>query len=243
MANHAILNVVEHKSLRVNTGYGVELGDAVMGTLAIPSEFHSLQADYPIVLQRDSRSGKFLPMVMFGFEQGENLYLDGDQWQASYVPLMIRRGPFLIGFQSGKPGMGDKSGAAMVISIDMDSPRLGAEGEPLFQLSGLNSDYTDRIADILQQIDSGQAAIEELCAALAGQNLIEPFSLEVRLDSGRKHELKGFYTINEEKLALLEAPLLADFSQRGILFGAYMLVASMANIPRLIALKNRRDTA
>lgn len=243
MANHAVLNVVEHKDLRVNTAYGAEWGDAVMGVLAIPSEFHSLQADYPIFLQRDSRSGKFLPMAIFGFEEGENLYLEGDQWQASYVPLMIRRGPFLIGFQGGKPGMGGDDEPTMVISIDLDNPRLGTEGEPLFQPSGINTQYTEEVAQILQQIDQGQAAIEQFCAALAEQDLIEPFSLGVRLDSGRKHELKGFYSINEEKLALLDAPVLADFSRRGILLGAYMLVASMANIPRLIALKNRRDAA
>ncbi len=242
MASHAILNVVDHKDLCVHTGYGAAWGDAIMCTLAIPSEFHSLQGDYPIFLHQDSHSGKYLPMVMFGFEEGENLYLDGEYWQASYVPLMIRRGPFLIGFQEGLAGGSGRGEKSMVISIDMDNPRLGSGGERLFQHSGANSEYTDRIAGILQEIDQGQAAIETFCQALSEQELIEPLAVQIRLNNGEKHELSGFSTINEEKLALLDPEVLEDFSRRGILFGAYMLVASMANIPSLIELKNRRET-
>ena len=71
--------------------------------------------------------------------------------------------------------------------------------------------------------------------------LVEPFTLDVRLNSGGSHRLEGFYTINEERLAGLEAEVLTDFSRRGILHGAYMVLASMSNIPRLIDLKNRRN--
>ena len=235
MANHAILNPVEHKALRVQTGYGAEYGDDVMCVLAIPSEFRSLQADYPIFLHWDGTSGKYLPMAMFGFQQGENLYLEGHRWDASYVPLMVRRGPFLIGFQGG-------SGAEreMVISIDLDHPRVGGEGEPLFQPFGDESQYTEQVAAMLRDIDAGQAAIDELSRLLEQHDLVEPFSLEVKLDNGDQHRLEGFHTVHEEKLAALDAEVLADFSRRGILHVLYMQVASMANIPRLIRMKNEQ---
>lgn len=236
MAKHAMLNNVEHRELRVNTCFGEEFGDNIMTTLAIPSEFRNLQADYPIVLHKDEDTGKFLPMVMFGFEQDENLFLNGEQWQASYVPLMVRRGPFLIGFQE-PPGGGDKS---MVISVDMDNPRVGQEGERLFEPFGDNTEYTNQVADILQQIDQGQAAIEEFSRALSNLDLIEPFSFEVKLNSGETRRLEGFYTIHEEKLASLGGVILEDFAQRGILHGAYMMLASLGNFPKLIELKNRR---
>ncbi len=67
MAKHAILNPVEHKALRVQTGYGAEYGDDVMCVLAIPSEFRSLQADYPIFLHWDGASRKYLPMAICRF--------------------------------------------------------------------------------------------------------------------------------------------------------------------------------
>jgi hypothetical protein len=238
MAKHALLNNVDHRELRVQTGYGAEFGDDTMCTLAIPSEFRHLQADYPILIHRNADTGQCLPMVMFSFQEGENLYLDGRQWQASYIPLMMRRGPFLIGFQtSGKdPG----AGRNMVVSIDMDNPRVGVVGEPLFQPFGGNSEYLDRIVDVLQEIDRGQAAIAELGHALVQHDLIEPLSLAVTLNNGDKYCLSGFHVIHEERLASLDGEVLADFSQRGILQAAYMMIASLAQIPALIAMKNRR---
>ena len=239
MTNHAILNEIDHKDLRVDIGHGAHLGDDIMCTLAIPSEFRSLQADYPIFFHRNDETGKYLPMVMFGFQKGENLYLNEDRWSAIYIPLMINRGPFLIGFQEFvKNGVTQKK---MVISIDMDNPRVGsAGGEPLFQPFGGTSAYTEQITEVLQEIERGQAMIEELVDALLEHDLLEPLTLNIELNNGAKHSLQGFHTIPEEKLAELDGQVLADFSRRGILQAAYMVVASMTNIAKMIDLKNRR---
>jgi hypothetical protein len=239
MTNHAILNNVDHKSLRVETRHSADLGDNVMCTLAIPSEFRSLQVDYPIFFHKNDKTGRFSPMVMFGIENGENLYLDGDQWQASYIPLMMQRGPFLIGFQN--VGVDSAAGKKMVISIDMDSPRVGeSDGLPVFDPFGGNSEYTERIIDILQEIDRGQTHTEELSEILVEHDLLEPFALEIVLSNGEKSNMHGFYAINEERLTALDAAVLADCSHRGILQAMYMVVASMGNVHKLIELKNRR---
>ena len=239
MTNHAILNNVDHKDLRVETRHGADLGDDIMCTLAIPSEFRNLQADYPIFFHRNDDTGKYLPMVMFGLQEGENLYLNDDRWDAAYIPFMIERGPFLIGFQDA-PGDNSTS-RKMVISVDMDNPRVGGSGgQPVFQPFGGNSEYTERIISVLQEIDQGQAAIEELVNALVEHDLIEPFTLDMELNSGAKHSLNGFHTIHEERLTALDGEVLADFSRRGILQAVYMVVASMSKIRRLIDLKNSR---
>ena len=63
----------------------------------------------------------------------------------------------------------------------------------------------------------------------------------MQLRNGRQHSLEGFLTINEEKLAALDGEVLADLSRRGALHAAYMALASLANIPKLIELKNQRS--
>jgi hypothetical protein len=237
MTKHAMLNNIEHKDVRVDTRHGAQFGDEIACTLAIPSEFRSIQVDYPIFFHKNSDTGKYSPMAMFGLAQGENLFLTGDQWNATYVPLMIQRGPFSIGFQEAADQSADKK---MVISIDMDNPRVGAgEGEPLFEPFGGNSGYTDQMVEVLQEIERGQGVIEEFVNALLEHDLLEPFSLEVKLNSGATHGLKGFHTIHEEKLAALGGAVLADFSRRGILQACYLVIASTANIGRLIELKNK----
>ncbi|MFT5711004.1 MAG: hypothetical protein ACI8QT_001705 [Halioglobus sp.] len=239
MATHAMLNNIEHKKSRVDTRHGAEFGDAIMCTLAVPAEFRSVQADYPIFFHRHGDTDKYQPMAMFGFQRGENLFLSGNEWNATYIPLMIQRGPFAIGFQQSEE---DRTASKkMVISIDMDSPRVGTnEGELLFDPFGGNSDYTDGVVEILQHIEQGQGVIDEFVEALLAHDLLEPFSLDVKLNAGSQHSLKGFYTIDEEKLAGLDGAVLADFSRRGILQACYMVIASMANIARLIELKNKR---
>jgi hypothetical protein len=240
VTNHEMLNNVDHKDLRVETRRGALYGDDIMYAMTVPSEFRNVVADYPIFFHKDRESGKYLPMVMFGFEHGENLYLDGENWNATYIPLMLQRGPFAIGFQNAAEGSGVKN--KMVISVDMDHPRATAkDGEPVFQPFGDNSEYTDQIVDVLQEIEQGQAVVEEFVAALLEHDLLEPFTLDVELKTGAKHSLKGFCTIHEEKLAGLDGQVLADFSRRGILQACYMVVASMTNIARLIELKNKRS--
>jgi hypothetical protein len=239
MTKHAMLNNVDHRSLRIETRHGAQYGDDIMCVMAVPSEFLNVVADYPIFFSKSSETGKYLPMAMFGFERGENLFLEEDKWNATYIPLMVRRGPFAIGFQNVTEGTRVMNN--MVISVDMDHPRVGAsDGEPVFQPFGDNSDYTDQIVEVLKEIESGQTAGEQFVDALLEHDLLEPFSLDVRLDSGDRYSLQGFYTIQEEKLAALDGQVLADFSRRGILQACYMVIASMANIARLIELKNKR---
>ena len=176
MTKHAMWNNIEHKDTRFDTRHGSEFGDEVMCTMAMPSEFRSIQIDYPIFFHKNADTGKYLPMVMFGFQRGENLFLNGNQWNANYIPLMIQRGPFAIGFQD--QGEDQTGGRKMVISMDMDNPRVGStDGEPLFDPFGGNSTYTDQVTEVLQEIEQGQRVIEEFVDALLEHDLLEPFSL------------------------------------------------------------------
>ncbi len=103
MSNHQILNPADHGTLRVHTGAGAQFGDAVMACLTVPLEFRAVQAHYPIVFRRDAASGQFSALAMFGFDNGENLFLEGDRWDARYRPLAMAIQPFLIGRPAHRP--------------------------------------------------------------------------------------------------------------------------------------------
>lgn len=127
MTQHALLNNVAHKDLRVVTRRSAAFGDDAMAVLTFPAEFRNVQAHYPIVFTK-SKEGAYAPLALFGFREKQNLFLRGEDWDASYVPLMVERQPFLIGNSgSEKP----------VVHIDLDSPRLSqTEGELLFKEHG-----------------------------------------------------------------------------------------------------------
>ena len=89
MTQHAILDSNTHRALRVRSDAGRDLGDGVMGTLTVPSEFRNVQGHFPILFRREVGRDDFFAVALFGFENGENLFLDGDRWDARYRPLSL----------------------------------------------------------------------------------------------------------------------------------------------------------
>jgi hypothetical protein len=233
MPNYALLNNIEHKHLRVVTARGPAWGDAVMSALTFPAEFRELQAHYPIVFARDSQGDGFDPIALFGFEQGENLFLGQEGWDARYIPLTVERQPFLIGRSEGRDD-------ELLIHVDMDSPRLSSDqGEPLFLSYGGSSEHLERVSRVLRTIHDGLASSRGFIAALVHLELLESFVLDVELDDGSQNRLAGFYTIHEERLAGLNQEQLGRLHAAGYLQAIYMAVASLSRFRDLIDRKNR----
>jgi hypothetical protein len=237
MPNHAILNNVQHKHLRVIVERGPAWGDALMSALTFPAEFRDLQACYPIVFAKNG-AGAFDALALFGFEQGENLFLGPDGWDAPVIPLTMQRQPFLIG-----RGAFEDGGQELSVHIDLDSPRVrdgGAEGEALFLAYGGTTEYMEHMASLLRTIHDGVQASQAFCGALQELDLLEPFVFDVELDSGARHRLAGFHAIHEERLAGLTPDQIAGLQRAGWLQPIWMAVASLSQFRVLVARKNRQ---
>lgn len=225
MTKHTALDVNEHKDLRVVSGHGARFGDDVMGVMTFPAEFREIQAHYPIVFSK-SRDGAFTPLALFGFREKQNLFLDGDEWDASYVPLLVMRQPFLIG-----RGPDDRT----MVHIDLDHPRVSrTEGEPLFREHGGATEFLERRSAMLSAIHQGLPATQPFVAALAEHDLLESFALDIQFRDGAQHRFAGFFTIHEERLGKLSASALGQLHERGYLQAIFMVVASLAHFRDLI---------
>jgi hypothetical protein len=243
---YQVLNADEHGKLRVRTERSAELGDSLMHCMVFPGEFRNVQASYPILFQKYPDTGRFYALALFGFEEGENLFLSEKGWEPAYLPLVMQRQPLLIAFQAGSAGADGASGGAdekkAVVSIDMESPRLSEEqGEALFLPHGGASEYLSNMSTTLERVHLGHQQSEQLCALLEKYELLESFVLDVTLDSGEQHQLLGFYGINEEKLQKLSADALAELQEKGALAPIFMAVASVSQFRGLINRKNRRS--
>jgi hypothetical protein len=242
MANYQLLNNVDHKDLKIITERSAALGDNVWYAVTFPSEFRNLQRHYPIFFVKNPDTGEFQAVAMFGVEEGENLFLDENGWNASYIPLNIMRQPFLIGFQEQ-----DRDAEKVrepVVTVDMDNPRANSEyGEPVFLEHGGNSEYLERVNSILHMLYEGMSLCGSFFATLTDFNLLESFVLDVQLDDGSEHRLAGFHTINEDVLRKLKGEQLELLNERGYLEAIYMVIASMTNLPTLLDKKNRLRSA
>jgi len=240
MTNYVMLNHEAHKDLRINTDRSIEMGDGVNFAMTFPFEFRNVQAHYPIFFQKNSETGRFYPVALFGFETNENLFLNEQGWDAAYVPAMIRRQPFLIGFQTnGSDKESESEEKKAVVTIDMDNPRINQEkGEVLFLEHGGTSEYLQKVTQNLELIHQAHEHSEKFVNALLEHELLEQFGLDIDLNDGSAHQLLGFYTINEDKLQQLSADTLGAFNEQGYLMPAYMALASHSCIRGLIDLKN-----
>jgi len=234
-----MLNNITHKDLRVINRYGAEFGDNVGTVLTVPTEYEDIQREYPIFFRKDPATGDYQSIVLLGFSKDENLFLDGDRWDASYVPGIVARGPFLIGFQRQESG--GETREAPVIHVDLDHPRVSqTDGLPVFKPQGGNSPYLDRVASILNGIREGLEISKAMFAAYAELDLIEPIKVEVKTNDEETYSLLGLHTLNHEKLAALDGASLEKLNKAGFLRGAYLVIASVGNVRRLMERKERK---
>jgi len=236
MPNHVLLNNVQHKDLKVITRHGAGLGDEVMFVATFPAEFRTLQAHYPIVFRKGEDGRTFEPVVLFGFQAGENLFLKADGWDAPEIPLMIERQPFLIG----------RNGEEMLVHVDLDSPRVrnaahgASEGEAAFLPHGGITEYLERVNSILYTIHEGFESNAGFVEALLKYELLESFVFDIELDDGSQNRLAGFYTIHEERLHALGTEAIGALHRAGYLQAIHMVLASLSQFRALIDRKNRQ---
>lgn len=220
-----LLNNIQHKDLRVITQRGAPWGDDFMSAPVTVDEFRKLQAHYPIVFQPDDRGG-FVPTALFGLQQGENLFLDGQGWDGNCLPLSVQRLPFSIGIADDELRM----------MVDMDSKRIshGAEGEAVFLPHGGTTDFTENANAVLRTLHEGLQATTDFVQTLMRYELLEPFVLDVERPDGSRGQLVGFHIIHEERLAALDAATVGLLHQADYLQPIYMAIASLSNFTVLI---------
>ena len=239
MARYELLNNVAHKDLRIAARFGRAFGDDVGMVPAYPTEYAELQREYPIFFQKDSETGEYRSVALLGFARDENLYLQGERWNDGYLPGHVARGPFLIGFQEQDVD-GERRREA-VIHVDLDHPRVSFdEGEPVFLPQGGNSPYLDQVATVLRGIRDGVEGGKAMYETFDAMGLIQPITLDIKFDDTHGANVTGLLGIDREQLAALDAESLHVLHRSGYLEGAYLVLASMHNLRRLMAEKQRR---
>lgn len=234
MTSHAVLNADAHRDLRIDTRRGAALGDAQMACLLMPDEFRRAQGDYPILFRLNATRDRMESYVLLGFENGENLFLTTDGWDAPYVPLAMDIAPFLIG----------RGAERAQVHLDTAHARIasGGEGVRVFDEMGRATPYLEDKVEKLGALDAGYQAMQDFVIALQRHQLIEPLTLEITLADGSTNRLVGFHAVDEDRLRALDAAALGELHREGHLMPLFMAVASIGNVAKLIARKNAKGS-
>jgi hypothetical protein len=240
MSKAIVLNNVDHKDLKIDTRPAVSKNNDVNRSVIYVTEIGELHKEFPLVFYKHPEGGQTQLHAILGLEKDENLFMDTQGWTSRFVPALLARGPFSLGFKKAENQ--DEPASAPVICIDMDDPRVNREnGEEVFLQFGGEAPYLSYVKKSLQIIEGGLQFDKTLFTLAESMELLEPVSIQIKLSNVEEVNFSDYYTVNQEKLAQLDGESLAKLNQYGVLSLLYFVLSSMGNFQRLIQLKNAKS--
>lgn len=221
-----LLDREKHKRRRVKAGVGFGFARKANSLYVTGAEFAEACKEYAIVFTR-SPQGRLVPVVMVGLRTRENLFvLDGERWDARYVPAFVRRYPFVLA---------ELPGQSLAACVDEAYAGLSeTEGEPLFDAAGKETPFLRNALDFLAAYQREYVRTEAFCARLDKAGVLMEMNARADLVDGRSFTINGLLVVDEKKfLALPDATVLEMF-RGGELHLVSLHLASLSNMKRLV---------
>jgi hypothetical protein len=228
------LNSSLHRHLRIDERKVEETAADLHLIPLVVSEFGQAIAQFPIFFSKNAETGQFTCVALAGFEEGENLYWNKAKFDSVYIPLSIRRQPFFV-------GQDERTDSDFVICINPESHAISSQhGIAIFDSLGEPTEYLRNTQGYLAALLNGEEQNKELIDVLVQHHLLVPLSLELTFVDDQTRNIKGLYSIDEEKLKQLNVDKLNVLNQSGLLHSMYTQINSLAQIYVLLHKKNQR---
>ena len=199
-------------------------------------EFARAAAVYPIVFVEDKEKDAFRPVTLLGLDAGENLFVgEAGKWEASYIPAIIRRYPFALA-NTGTEGQ-------FTICIDEGSDLVSeTEGSALFDEKGEPTQVIENVKRYLSELQQMDQITLEFAKTMAELNMFTPLQVRVR-EGDHEKNIAGCWVVNEERLNKLSNDKFLELRVKRYLPAIYAQLMSLAQIERLMKLKEKRPPA
>jgi hypothetical protein len=199
-------------------------------TFVAAAEFGDVAREFPIVFVRAGDDGDgqpaIAPVAVFGLVQHQNLYVEGTQWRAAYMPATLRAYPFCIGRVDAE---------RFAICFDVAWAGLsGTEGEPLFDASGEQSPYLKEVQTQLETLEAEVQRTRLICRRLRELELLRDMRFNATLPDGSQLGVDGFLTVDETKLNELSEAAVVELHRNGLLALVHAHHVSLGNMRRLL---------
>ena len=211
-----------------------EMPEFARGLNAIPisyTEFALVTREYPIVFTSLGGNNVFAPVAVLGMVAGENLYNHGGAWAPNvYVPAYARRFPFCM----TKVTLDKVEQQQRLICVEK-SHLDDKAGEAMFDAKGQPVAKWKEIEGLLTQYEVDLERSREMCGILADYGLLEPFTMQAKLNKGGDPlAMTGMHRVAERKIEHLNASQLKNMVKKGILSRVYAHLLSLDNFAKLL---------
>jgi hypothetical protein len=206
------------------------------------TEFQPIARHYPIVFTTGDEGKTYAAVAVLGLSAGENLFYSNGSWESgAYIPAYARRYPFCM----AKVNLNKVEQKDRLICVEK-SFLDDARGEAMFDASGQPSEKWKGVERLLAEYEADLERMREMCALLAEDGLLEPFSMQATLKKekgGGAMQMTGMHRVAEKKLENLDAAQLKNLMRKGYLARIYLHLFSLENFARLLNRKATRQAA
>ena len=212
-----------------------ELPEFVRNLNAIPisyTEFAPASREYPVIFAAVAENRQvYAPVAALGLAAGENLYDNGGAWASGvYVPAYVRRFPFCMAKVTFDK-VEQQNRLICVEKAHLDE----AAGEAMFDAKGQPTERWKDIERLLSEYEADLERSREMCGILADYGLLEPFTMQAKLNKGGDPlAMTGMFRVAEAKIEHLNASQLKNLVKKGILSRIYAHLLSLENFARLL---------
>jgi hypothetical protein len=225
------LDAARHGALRISPLRDFSIASRLHAVFVAATEIPEAALEYPIVfvqagdLDADGRPA-VSTVALLGLAAGENLFVEGTHWKASYLPAFVRRYPFV-----------SSTGPMIDVAWSGLSP---VAGEPLFDAQGRPSAVLDQALDFLGRFDAEARRTRAFCTRMLELDLLRPMQADATLPDGQRLTVEGFRVIDEERLRALPDAAVLELHRSGMLMLAHLHRASLARMRQLVEMKASR---
>ena len=230
----ALLDNVVHADLRLRRASGATHGDPCGQVEILLPEIPQIQREFPILFSRNSE-GSFRPLAILGLEPQELLFERDSQWDARYVPALIRKGPFLLGTSDSDDP---------VVHVILDHPKITDDergSDPLFLPHGGHAPALENALNALRMVHTGLESTRQMSKALDEARLIRPLTLNVQVSDTKTVKFDNFHAILPETLRDLAEEKVLELNRSGFLQSAILIAHSLGNMNDLVRRKRMRE--
>lgn len=226
------ITLEKHSKIRIKSIEDFDFAKNINMASIMVHEFSRSASIYPVVFVEDKQKDQFKPVVLLGLEEGENLFIQDDKWQASYIPAIIRRYPFAL-------AKTDEDGR-YVVCLDEKSDLVNKkEGQALFNEDGKPAEVMERVKKYLSELQQMDAFTETFCKYLAAKNMFTPLNMKVRVGNELRN-ITGAYIVNEERLNSLSDETFLEMRKNKYIPVVYSHLSSLSQIERLLNFKEKK---
>ena len=220
------LQKIKHKELKISPANNYDFARNLTSVPLSYSEIIMASKYYPIVF---SIGESPVPMALLALKEAENTFVNKDgKWTVPYIPVHIRRYPFILGRTDDKDNY--------VVCIDIDAPHFSKDqGKLIYTEKGDLSDEISRTMEILKQYQKEMKDTLRIFKPLLDNELLTDKKVSAGAKDKKKDLIRGFRAVDTDKLEQLDNDILGSWVKQGVMGLVYAHLHSMDNFRKLVS--------